>query len=135
MNFDLQGLQEIHFFTENIRFPVAIAIYSEWEKIHPDIDLHFADWDCYVSAPEPALDVFVFDGIYLTSFVNEGYLLPISDEMIQNKEDIFPFALEGCKCNDTIYALTQLLCTDFLYTRKDDTFMELKESPVFSNRK
>ena len=121
--------------TENRDLTIDVALYpyvpdmarfrdvvsSEWEKIHPDIDLHFADWDCYVSAPEPALDVFVFDGIYLTSFVNEGYLLPISDEMIQNKEDIFPFALEGCKCNDTIYALPQLLCTDFLYTRKDDT--------------
>ncbi len=39
---------------------------------------------------------------------------------IQDKENIFSFALEGCKCDNTLYALPQLLCTDFLYTRKDD---------------
>ena len=103
---------------DRARFQAVVD--SEWEKIHPDIDLRFVDWDCYVSDPDPTLDVFVFDGIYLTSFVNEDHLLPISDDMIQNREDIFPFALEGCKCDNTLYALPQLLCTDFLYTRKDD---------------
>ena len=96
------------------------VVRSEWAKTHPDIALHFADWDCYLSEPDPTLDVFVFDGIYLTSFVNEGHLLPISEQTIQDKENIFSFALEGCKCDNTLYALPQLLCTEFLYTRKDD---------------
>lgn len=100
------------------RFQTVVS--SEWTKVHPDVNLHFVDWDCYVSDPDPTLDVFVFDGIYLSSFIDEDYLLQIPDEMIQNREDIFPFAIEGCRHEDSLYAMPQLLCTDFLYTRKDD---------------
>lgn len=101
------------------RFQTVVS--NAWAKEHPDVKLNFVDWDCYASDPDPTIDVFVFDGIYLSSFVDGGHLLPISEEMIQNKEDIFPFALEGCKYDDTLYAMPQLLCTDFLYTRKEDT--------------
>lgn len=94
------------------------VVQDAWEREHPDATLHFADWDCYASDPDPALDVFVFDGIYLSSFARQGYLLPIPMETVQNAEDIFPFALEGCICGEELYALPQLLCTDLLYTKK-----------------
>ena len=96
------------------------AVLEAWEREHPDIGLRFADWDCYVSDPDPSLDVFVFDAIYLSSFAEQGYLLPIPEEKVRNREDLFPFALEGCRSEETLYALPQLLCTDFLYTRKSD---------------
>ena len=97
------------------------AVRERWAREHSDVTLHFVDWDCYSSDPDPALDVFVFDSIYLTSFVEAGYLLPIPEERIREREDILPFALEGCVWEGKLYALPQLLCTDFLYTRKDDT--------------
>lgn len=97
------------------------VVRDAWEREHSDVSLHFVDWDCYASDPDQTLDVFVFDGIYLSSFAEEGYLLPIPEEKIRGREDIFPFALEGCISGGELYALPQLLCTDFLYTRKDDT--------------
>lgn len=97
------------------------VVRDAWEREHPDVTLHFVDWDCYASDPDPMLDVFVFDGIYLSSFAEKGYLLPIPAEKIQGIEDIFSFALEGCTCGEEYYALPQLLCADLLYTRKNDT--------------
>ena len=96
------------------------AVRDAWAREHPDVGLHFTDWDCYATDPGPELDVFVYDAIYLSSFVEEGYLLPIPEEKIRNREDMIPFALEGCRSDGTLYALPQLLCADFLYTRKDD---------------
>ena len=32
MNFNTEGLQEIQFIVKDISYPVAIAIYTEWEK-------------------------------------------------------------------------------------------------------
>lgn len=96
------------------------AVRDAWTREHPDIRLHFADWNCYASDPDRTLDVFVFDAIYLSSFVEEGYLLPIPEEKVLNREDLFSFALEGCRSGGKLYALPQMLCTDFLYTRKDD---------------
>lgn len=98
------------------------VVRDVWEREHPDISLHFADWDCYASDPDPMLNVFVFDGIYLSTFAEKGYLLPIPKEKIQGVDDIFPFALEGCICKEELYALPQLLCTDLLYTRKTTPF-------------
>ena len=97
------------------------VVSEAWEKEHPEVKLHFADWDCYESDPDPSLDVFVFDSIYLSSFVEEGLLTPIPEEKIQDKEDILPFALDDCISKGELYALPQMLCTDLLYTRKSDS--------------
>ena len=85
-------------------------VRERWAQEHSDVKLHFVDWDCYCSDPDPALDVFVFDSIYLTSFVEAGYLLPIPVERIREREDILPFALEGCVWEGKLYALPQLKC-------------------------
>ena len=53
------------------------AVRDVWQREHPDTGLHFVDWDCYRSDLDPSLDVFVFDAIYLSSFAEEGNLLPI----------------------------------------------------------
>lgn len=32
LNFKNEGMQELHFLTENLNFPIVIPIYSDWEK-------------------------------------------------------------------------------------------------------
>lgn len=96
------------------------TVSEAWNQLHPDVPLHFVDWDCYASDPEESLDVFVFDGIYLSSLAEKGQLLPIPEDKVHGTDDIIPFALEGCRVGGKLYALPQLLCADFLYTRSDD---------------
>ena len=33
LDFNINGLQEIHFITESVNFPVAIPIYSDWQRV------------------------------------------------------------------------------------------------------
>lgn len=101
------------------RFQAAVS--EAWERQHPDVPLHFTNWDCYVSDPEETLDVFVFDGVYLSSFADKGLLLPIPEEKVQEKEGFLPFALDGCRVDGELFAMPQLLCADFLYTRSNDS--------------
>ncbi|MBP3876868.1 MAG: thiamine pyridinylase, partial [Lachnospiraceae bacterium] len=87
---------------------------------HPDVELHFTDWNCYHSDPVEGINVFVFESTYLTSFAEKGYLLPIPEDIIKDRDDIFPYTIDGCYVDGTLYALPQLLCADFLFTRKGD---------------
>ena len=32
LNFKEEGMKELHLLTEGINFPIAVPIYSEWEK-------------------------------------------------------------------------------------------------------
>ena len=40
LEFKKENLKELHFITKNINFPIAIAIYNDWEKIQlkPDFE-------------------------------------------------------------------------------------------------
>ncbi|RKD31743.1 thiamine pyridinylase [Lacrimispora algidixylanolytica] len=96
------------------------AVIDEWRQVQPEVVLNFIEWDCYSSEPPENLDVFVFDSIFLSHFIEEDYLMPISAEQINDKEDIINFTLEDSKFNDKIYAIPQIICTNLLYTRKDD---------------
>lgn len=97
------------------------AVSNAWTELHPDVELNFIGWDCYEKDPANDLDVFVFDSIYLLSFIEKGYLLPIPDDKIQNKNDLLSFAIEGCTIDGNVYAIPQIVCTNLLYTRKNDT--------------
>lgn len=96
-------------------------ISEAWKEAHPDVGLQFVSWSCYSDELPEDLDVFVFDAIYLSEYIEHGNLLPIPEETIKNKEDIIPFALDGCKEGGKLYAVPQILCTNLLYTRKEDT--------------
>lgn len=96
-------------------------IAASWEAEHPDVELQFVDWSCYYDDPPEDLDVFVFDSIFLTEFIEKGYLLPIPERTVENEEDLVSFALEGCREDGVLYAVPQILCTEFLFTRKEDT--------------
>ena len=50
-----------------------------WEAKHPDTKLELVDWYCYDEDLPDDLDVFVFDDIYLTEYLEKGYLLPIPE--------------------------------------------------------
>ena len=91
-----------------------------WSEMHPEIGLNFVDWDCYSGEVPEDLDVFVFDTTSLDAFAQKGYLLALSAEDIQDYDDLIPSFMEGCLVYGTFYAVPQILCTDLLYTRKDD---------------
>ena len=96
------------------------AVEECWKEKHPEVKLIFSDWDCYSGVAPDDLDVFVFDTTSLDTFAKKGYLLNLSREEIRDYEDLIPSFLEGSRVNEDIYAVPQLLCTDLLYTRKDD---------------
>ncbi|MDO5138205.1 MAG: thiamine pyridinylase [Oscillospiraceae bacterium] len=91
-----------------------------WNEKHPDVKLIFSDWDCYSGTLPEDLDVFVIDSISLDSLWEKGCLLALSEEDIENYNDLIPPFAEGCRVNGKIYAVPQLLCTELLYTRKND---------------
>lgn len=96
------------------------AVEERWSAVKPNVKLNFVDWDCYDSDPPEDLDVFVFDSIFLSHFVDSGQLLPIPSNKISRKRDILKFALDGCTVDGSIYAIPQIVCTNLLYSRKDD---------------
>lgn len=69
-----------------------------WNEKHPDVKLNFFDWDCYSGILPENLDVFVLDSITLDSFSQKGYLLALSEEDIQDYNDLIPPFAEGCWC-------------------------------------
>ena len=104
------------------------AIQKNWQEIHPQTALNFICWDCYENDPGKDLDVFVFDAIFLSHYIDAGYLLPIPQEKLEHAEDFLPFAMEGLSRDGVVYALPQLLCTQILYTRKEDTALSEADS-------
>src|SRR5690606_14527012 len=59
---------------DSARFKAAIL--DQWQQEEPDVGLEFTDWDSYSADPPDDLDVFVLDSIYLSHFVDAGYVLP-----------------------------------------------------------
>ncbi|WP_434305001.1 thiamine pyridinylase [Clostridium botulinum] len=116
-----------------IRFKKAVE--TEWNKKEPNIKLNFVDWDCYSEDPPKDLDVFVFDAIYLSHFVKEGYLSEIPEKDIKNKEDILPFAMKGCTMKGSAYAIPQIICTNLLFSRKGDSDIQKVNSVYDLNDK
>ena len=95
-----------------------------WKEKHPEVELHFVDWDCYSAEVPEDLDVFVIDTTNLDTFAEKGYLLPLSENDIQDYDDLLPCFTEGCRVDGKLYVVPQILCTDLLYTRKGDTELQ-----------
>ena len=92
-----------------------------WKETHPDIELNFVDWDCYSGQVPDDLDVFVFDAFILDAMAEKGCLLSLSADDIQDYDDLIPSFVEGCRVNGELCAIPQLLCTELLFTRSEDT--------------
>ncbi|AWP36989.1 thiamine pyridinylase [Heyndrickxia coagulans] len=110
------------------------AVLEKWSQSHPNVQLNFVNWDSYDSDPPKNLDVFVFDAIYMSYFIQQNYLLSIPSSQIRNKRDILKFALDGTTYHNKIYAIPQILCTNLLYTRKSDKSLKnVKNIPQLYN--
>ncbi|BFH11295.1 thiamine pyridinylase [Paenibacillus melissococcoides] len=96
------------------------AVLNQWQRQEPGVKLEFTDWDSYSSDPPEDLDVFVLDSIFLSDFVDAGYLLPFGSQDIDQAGDVIPFALQGAKRNGKVYGLPQILCTNLLFYRNGD---------------
>ena len=97
-----------------------------WKEKHPEVELNFVDWDCYSGEVPDDLDVFVFDTVSLDVYAAGGFLLPLSEEDIAEKDDLIPEFVEGSLVDGKIFTVPQMLCTFLLFTRKDETDTALK---------
>jgi len=100
-------------------------ITSAWNAYGNGVALNFVPFDCYSSDPPPSLDVFVFDGIFLSNFADapNSFLRPFGPGEIDNQTDYLPYAIAGCIENGSYYALPQIGCTNILYYRSGDSKM------------
>lgn len=99
------------------------VIQSEWRKIEPGVVLQWADgWDGgYDMNPDPSYDVFVFDAINLGYFQANNFILPLQESQVTNYADLVPFAKTGVTVNNTVLAIPQLGCGDFLFYYTKDS--------------
>lgn len=91
------------------------VIDEAWSRTHPDVTLNFVDWDCYDSDPTKDLDVFVFDGIFLSYFQSRGFLEQISPDQVTDFDDILEFVRNGTQVGGNYYGIPQLACTGFFF--------------------
>jgi len=96
------------------------TVRERWHAIHPETELNIVEWDCYGPEVPEDLDVFVIDVLNLDLFAQKGWLLPLSEDDIQDYDDLIPSITEQCRVDGTMVVVPQLLCTELLYTRKAD---------------
>lgn len=102
------------------------AIQDEWQKIHPDVSLNFVEWDCYDSKEVPDdLDVFTFDGIYLTEYAKNGELLALDTGKLSEWPDILTFVQEGILVDKKVYGVPQMICANLFFYRPGDSEVSL----------
>ncbi|WP_287056739.1 extracellular solute-binding protein, partial [Megasphaera sp.] len=93
------------------------ALTTQWKDIEPDVALRFVDWDCYFE--EPKSDVFVFDGLYASQYIEKGLLYPLG-ESIPARSAYPAWTLEQASSQGIYYGIPQMVCMDTLFYRKDD---------------
>ena len=94
-------------------------IENRWAEVEPDIRLIRAEWDCYTDAAPENIDVIMFDAVMRDKILDSGWIQPIDPDEVENREDIFPFALEGVTVNDRLYGIPVFLCGNFLIYDQD----------------
>ena len=93
------------------------ALTTQWKDIEPDVALRFVDWDCYFE--EPKSDVFVFDGLYASQYIEKGLLYPLG-ESIPARSAYPAWTLEQASSQGIYYGIPQMVCMDTLFYRKED---------------
>ena len=88
-----------------------------WQK--ENINLDFIYWE---GDPEQleGIDVIMYDAVYTSTLVENGWLMPLSLKDVDNNADIIPFAWQGAYYADTLYGIPGLLCAFFLMHDKND---------------
>lgn len=103
-------------------------ISQEWHEMHPNIKLKFVDWSCYDGTLPSTVDVFVFDSMYYSKYRANNILAEIPADKIKDKKDYLSFTLKDISENGNYYGVPQLICTDVLISRKDDTAIDQIDS-------
>lgn len=96
------------------------VLTRQWAQLEPDVALNFVDWDCYVDASPEQIDVIMYDAMFTSHLAEHGYIQPISEADILDREGILPFAVEGAYHDGELYGLPYLVCSFFLIHHADD---------------
>lgn len=100
----------------------------QWEVLEPDVALNFVEWDCY-EQPDPAqIDIIMYDAMFASYLAEGGFIQPIEEDAIVDKDGILAFAVEGARHEDRIYGIPYLVCSDFLIYHADDEEMAAVEN-------
>ena len=99
------------------------VLTQQWEALEPEVSLSFVEWDCYEDPYPQQIDVMMFDAMFTTYLAENGYIQPIREEDLQDRDGILPFAVEGAYHNGELYGVPYLVCADFLVHRTDDAQM------------
>jgi len=100
------------------------AITDAWAAVQPGVPLTFVptdDWDGgYHDDPDPAWDVFVFDGMYLEYFRAEGFLEAMAPSEIDDAADLLAYARDGVQNGGQYFAIPLLGCANILFYHQSD---------------
>lgn len=89
-------------------------IEKRWAETEPDIKLIRAEWDCYTDGKPEGIDVMMFDADVESTIISSGWIQPVSTDDIKEREDIFPYALEGLTVDGSLYGIPVFPCGNFL---------------------
>lgn len=112
------------------------ALTAMCDSLLPYTPVKIRTWDCYSEDPPANLDVFVFDAIYTSYFIEQDYLMPFSmDQLLPNyggpASDYLPYSLDACRKNpgdSLVYALPQIGCTNMSFYRKTDANVSILDA-------
>ena len=103
---------------------------EEWNKLHPDVDLVYSNYDCYYDGAPEGIDVIMFDSLLEQSLINNGYLRPVEQQDINEPEDFFDFTMIPAQGKSTLYGEPVLICADFLIYDLNDPVLASAESII-----
>ena len=69
----------------------------------------------------------MYDALMQDEIIKSGWIRPIDPEAVQEPDDIFPFALEGCSVGGELYGIPVFLCGNFLIYDKECEALALAE--------
>lgn len=105
------------------------CIENAWNQIHPEVKITKVDYNCYHDGKPKGIDVIMYDATLESYFVESGFISPIEEECIYNKEDFFSYTLEDIKYKGKLYGIPAILCGDFyIYDKNDQTSINAKNT-------
>lgn len=100
------------------------AIQEAWGAVHPEVDLIFvpaSDWDGGYGSDPSGMDVFVFDAVFLDYFRSAGYLMALTPEQVENRDDFLPYAIQGVAADSAYSGIPMFGCANILFYREGDS--------------
>lgn len=104
------------------------VVRKRWNERYPDVKLEFVKWDGYSEDPPADLDVFEFDSILLEYFVRNNFISPLLLGDIEDRYDLYEFALRGCMVDGVCYSVPRIACTPMVIYRKNDAAIRKAKS-------